>query len=441
MGILIKNGWVIDPANGVNEKNDVYVSGDKIVKVAPCIQIEEMTSFESSQDEVEIWDATDCWVVPGLIDTHVHLREPGFEYKEDIASGTRSAAKGGYTSICPMPNTLPAVDHEDTVTYILEKTKKVGAVNVLPIGAVTVGQKGEKLSRIMEMKAAGIFGLSEDGRSVLNAKLLREAMVLAKELDIPMMSHCEDTDLAKGGCMNEGPVSKRLGLQGISNLTEDLITGRDILIAKETGARLHLCHVSTEGSVELIRHAKKVGLPVTAEACPHHFAMTDEAVNGVDSNTKMNPPLRSQKDVDAIKKGLADGTIDMIATDHAPHSADEKGRDYAKAANGIVGLETAVPLTITYLVNTGILSPEEFVEKTSLNPAKLLKIDKGTLGVGTVADLAIINPTEVYKIDAATFETKGRNMPFQDWEVSGKVKATMVSGKFVYTEEKGIVIS
>lgn len=421
---LIKNGTVINPKTGLYKQCDVLIEDNKI------IQIEENIVCEVD----EVINAEGCWVTPGLIDVHVHLREPGFEYKETIATGSKSAAAGGFTTICAMPNTKPAIDRASLVGEVIEKAAKEGVVNILPIGAITLEQKGNEIVDIEAMAKAGICALSEDGKSVMNSKLLHDAMIIAKKVNIPILSHCEDENLAKGGTMHEGLRAKEIGLTGIPSEAEDIIVSRDILLAKKTGAKLHLCHISTEGSVELLRQAKDRGMDVTAEVCPHHYTLTEEDVTLDNPNTKMNPPLRSQKDLEAIKKALKDGVIDIIATDHAPHHRDEKNCTYEEAANGIVGLETAVALGISELVETGILSPVELIEKMSYNPARMLGIEKGVLEVGGVADIAIIDPDEVYQINAQEFYSKSKNSPFHGRQVKGKVKYTIVNGKVVYVE-------
>jgi dihydroorotase len=426
MKILIKHGRIIDPASGRDEISDILVERGKIKKIG---QIDD-------DNDATLIDAKGCWVTPGLIDVHVHLREPGYEYKEDIESGTLSAVAGGFTTVCCMPNTKPVIDSPKIIKHIIKKTKEKGHAHVLPIGAITLGQKGEVLAPIDMMVDGGAIAISEDGRSVLNAKILKTAMFEAARLNIPVLSHCEDDDLAHGGCMNDGKRSKELGLQGIHNDAEDIITARDILLAKSTGAKLHLCHVSTAGSVDLIREAKKKGIQVTAEVCPHHFTLTDDAVDGQDANMKMNPPLRTQADVNAILKGLKDGTIDIIATDHAPHAPSEKESGFESAANGIVGLETALGLSLQTLVGSGLLTPSQLIEKMSLNPAKLLGIDKGSLKVGKMADITIIQPEEVYTIDKETFKSKGRNTPYDGVKVTGKVKCTLVKGVIKYNDNE-----
>lgn len=422
MRLLIKNGRVINPATNTDENLDILVIGGKIKKIGKGL----------TDAEARVIDASNKWVVPGLIDVHVHLREPGYEYKEDIESGTASAVAGGFTTVCCMPNTKPTTDSPKIVEYILKKNKERGSAHVIPVGAITIGQKGETLAPIQGMINSGAGAISEDGRSVLNSKILKAAMIEAKRLDIPVLSHCEDDSLAEGGCMNEGKKSAELGLQGISNDAEDVITARDILLAKSTGARLHLCHVSTKESVNLIRQAKAEGLPVTAEVCPHHFTLTEDIIDGVDANTKMNPPLRTSKDVEAILTGLKDGTLDCIATDHAPHAEAEKTCGFAKAANGIVGFETAAGLSITELYHSGLISASELVAKMSSNPAKMLGIDKGSLEEGKMADITIIDPEASYTVDKETFVTKGRNTPFHGREIKGQVQMTIVKGNIKF---------
>lgn len=424
MRILIKNGRLLNPATGTDTITDILVENNKVIKIADKIN-------ELADQEIE---AEGYWVTPGLIDVHVHLREPGFEYKETIESGSKSAAKGGFTTICPMPNTKPVVDNEIVVEYINMKAKKEALVNILPIGAITHGQEGESLANIGKMKEAGIGAISEDGRSVLDAGLLKKAMTYAKMFDLPVLSHCEDDSLAGSGCMNAGPTATLLGLSGIPAEAEDVIISRDIILAKKTGVHLHICHVSTEGGVELIANAKKKGVKVTAEVCPHHFTLTDEAVMSYDANNKMNPPLRTQQDVDVLKEALKDGTIDIIATDHAPHHVDEKNCEFQKAANGIIGLETAVGLTITELVKNDYLTPMGFVEKLSYNPAKLMKIDKGDISVGKIADITIIDPEETYTYELKDIVSKSKNTPFIGREMTGKVKCTIVDGRIVYQD-------
>ncbi|GKX28024.1 dihydroorotase [Vallitalea longa] len=422
MKLLIKNGTVINPKYSSMKKLDILIENEMINKIEQNI---------SCQEADKILEADGLWVTPGLIDVHVHLREPGFEHKETIATGSRSAAAGGFTTICAMPNTNPAIDTPELIRFIRDKAKKESVVNVLPIGAITLGQDGEKLVDIEAMVEAGACAFSEDGKSVMNAKMLNDAMKIAKTKNIPILSHCEDANMAKEGIMNEG-VANKLGVIGIPTEAEDIIVSRDIILASKTGVKLHICHISTKESIEFLRNAKDRGVDVTAEVCPHHYTLTEEDVTLDNTNTKMNPPLRSKEDVEAIKKALKDGLIEIIATDHAPHSSEEKNRGYEKAPNGIVGLETAVPLGITELVETGILTPIELIKKMSYTPAKMLGIDKGNLEIGKVADITIIDPKQEYEIDINKFSSKSKNSPFHNRHVKGKVKYTIVNGKVVF---------
>lgn len=422
MKTLIKSGRVIDPSTKVDEVRDLLIADGKIVKNA--VNITEAAD--------EVIDAAGCFVMPGLIDLHVHLRDPGFEYKEDIETGSRAAVKGGYTTICPMPNTKPVTDCKEVVKYVVDKAAKTGLLNVLPVGAVTKGQAGNEPADIEEMKEAGICAISEDGKSVMNANVYRTAMREAARLNLPVFAHCEDITLVAGGTMNAGKRSLELGQKGISNSVEDVITARDILLAKETGAVLHLCHCSTEDSVKMVKAAKEEGLRVTAEVCPHHFTLCEDDIPENDANYKMNPPVRSRRDLEALRQGLHDDVFDVISTDHAPHSAEEKAGGFEKSPFGIVGSETAVALTITELVDKGVLTPMQMAEKMSYNPARILGIDKGSLAEGKTADVVVIDPEAEYVIDAAAFESKGKNTPFDGWKVKGKVMRTIVAGKTVY---------
>lgn len=428
MKILIKNGRLINPATGIDEVMDVLVNDSIVEKIEKNI----------NDDANKIIDADKCWVTPGFIDVHVHLRDPGYEYKETIATGTRAAAKGGFTTICCMPNTSPVTDSEIMVEYIKMKAAHDGVVNVLPIGSITKGQSGEELANIGQMANAGACAISEDGKSVLSSGLLKTAMKYAKMFNIPVLSHCEDMSLVGGGSMNAGAASQLLGLKGISNDSEEVIVARDIILARSTNSKLHICHVSTKGSIQLLREAHARGENVTAEICPHHFTLTDEAVMDYDGNTKMNPPLRSAEDVLALKEALKDGTVGIIATDHAPHSLDEKNCEYEKAAFGIVGLETALPLGIKVLIGEGWLTPSQLIEKMTINPAKMLGIDKGSIEVGKVADITIIDPEAEYKVDVSKFASKSKNSPFDGYEVKGKIEYTIVGGKVVV--EKGELV-
>lgn len=428
MKMLIKQGRVINPATNTDEIRDLLIENGIVIKSSKNI--------EDIEDVKEIIDAEGMFVMPGLIDLHVHLREPGYEHKETIETGTKAAAKGGFTSVCPMPNTNPSTDCKETVEYVVNKAREVSPINVLPVGAVTIGQAGKENTNIEEMKEAGIFAISEDGKSVMNSAIYRKAMKEAARLNIPVLAHCEDINLVEGGAINAGKKAQELGVKGISNAVEDVITARDIMLAKETGATLHLCHCSTKDSVEMVRQAKAEGLKVTAEVCPHHFTLCEDDIVTDDANYKMNPPVRSREDLEALIKGLKDDVFDVIATDHAPHHQDEKARGIAKAPFGIVGSETAVALTITELVDKGILTPMQMAAKMSYNPAKVLGIDKGDISEGKVADIVIINPDEEYVIDVNEFESKGKNTPFNGWKVKGRVIKTIVAGDVVYSYTK-----
>jgi len=419
---LIKNGYVLDPSTNTEGIYDVLVEDDVIKQVAKNIE----------DKAHQVIDASGKYVMPGFIDLHVHLREPGFEYKETIATGSQAAAVGGYTTICPMPNTKPAIDNKCMIEYLKYKAAEEAAVNIVPIGAITIGQAGNKLADIKAMANAGAMAVSEDGKSVMDINLYVEGMRAAKEAGIPVFAHCEDKTLVKTGVMNAGKRAEELGLEGISNAVEDVITARDILLAKETGVSLHLCHCSTEDSVRLVKMAKEMSLKVTGEVCPHHFTLCDEDIPCDDPNYKMNPPLRAAKDVEALKVALRDGIMDVISTDHAPHSAEEKSGSMAQSPFGIVGSETAFALTFTELVKGGYLTPMQMVEKMSYNPAKILGIDKGSLAPGKIADLVIADPNLEYAIDVNKFVSKGKNSPFHGRRVYGKVELTMVSGEVVY---------
>ncbi len=425
MSILIKGGRILDPSQQLDRVMDLLLVDGKVS------QIEE--SIDTDADRVV--DACGMYVMPGLIDMHVHLREPGFEHKETIRTGGMAAARGGFTTICPMPNTKPATDNPERVSFVVQKAAEEAPVHVLPVGAVTLGQQGEELTDIAGMAAAGAIAISEDGKSVMNAALYREAMKRAAEKDVLVMAHCEDKNLVGRGALNAGKIAEENGVEGISNAVEDVITARDILLAKETGARLHLCHCSTKDSARMVKEAKEEGLTVTGEVCPHHFALTEEDIVPGDTNFKMNPPLRRQEDRQALKEGLRDGIFDVIATDHAPHHVDEKKKPMAEAPFGIVGSETAVALTITCLVEEGYLTPYQMAEKMSTNPARILKLDRGSLKVGKAADITLIDPEAEYVIDASLFASKGKNTPFHGRKVKGKVRMTIVDGTIVYEEK------
>lgn len=423
MSLLIKNGHVIDPEIKLDMVRDVLIQDDRIVRVD-----------ENISDAVdEVIDANGMYVMPGFIDLHVHLRDPGLTYKETLATGGAAAARGGVTTICAMPNTKPVIDTRELVEEVHERAKKESPVHVIQIGAITKEQKGEELADIKGMGEAGCHAISEDGKSVMNASLYRKAMKIAKENGISIFAHCEDITMVEGGVMNADAKAEELGLKGITNAVEDVIVARDILLAKETGVRLHLCHCSTKDSVEMIRLAKEEGLPVTGEVCPHHFTLCTDDIKENDGNYKMNPPLRSRKDVEALKAGLASDIMDVISTDHAPHSEEEKNQPMEKAPFGIVGLETSAALTYTELVKPGIISMMQMAEKMSYNPAQILGLtEKGSVSEGKIADLVIFDAEKEYRIDTASFASKGKNTPFQGYPVSGEVACTIVDGKVVY---------
>ena len=428
MTILIKNGRLINPSENLDKVMDIFVE-DGIIK-------EKAESIEKQADTVI--DAAGCYVMPGLIDLHVHFRDPGLTYKEDIETGSKAAAKGGFTTVCCMPNTKPVVDNVETVKYIIEKGEKTGLTNVLPVGAVTKNMAGVEITDVEELKKAGICAISEDGKSVMNSGVYRKAMKNAAKANVPVLAHCEDINLVEGGVINLGDKSSELGVKGISNAVEDVIAMRDIMLAKETGATLHLCHCSTKDSVEMVKRAKEEGIKVTAEVCPHHFSMCSDDITSNDGNFKMNPPLRAREDMEALIKGLQDDSMDVISTDHAPHSAEEKAKDLEHAPFGIVGLETSVALTVTNLVKKGYLTPMQMAAKMSYNPAKVLGIPKGTLDEGKIADITIIDPDKEYTIDVNTFESKGKNTPFDGYKVSGEVEYTILNGKIVYSNKKNL---
>ncbi len=423
MSLLIKNGHVIDPEIKLDMVRDVLIRDDRIVRVDENI----------SDAADEVIDANGMYVMPGFIDLHVHLRDPGLTYKETLATGGAAAARGGVTTICAMPNTKPVIDTRELVEEVHERAKKESPVHVIQIGAITKEQKGEELADIKGMGEAGCHAISEDGKSVMNASLYRKAMKIAKENGISIFAHCEDITMVEGGVMNADAKAEELGLKGITNAVEDVIVARDILLAKETGVRLHLCHCSTKDSVEMIRLAKEEGLPVTGEVCPHHFTLCTDDIKEDDGNYKMNPPLRSRKDVEALKAGLASDVMDVISTDHAPHSEEEKNQPMEKAPFGIVGLETSAALTYTELVKPGIISMMQMAEKMSYNPAQILGLtEKGSVSEGKIADLVIFDAEKEYRIDTASFASKGKNTPFQGYPVSGEVACTIVDGKVVY---------
>jgi dihydroorotase len=427
MTLVIKNGRFIDPANSLDEPKDILVHKG-IIK---AIESPGNISFDAGE-KPSVIDAKGCVVCPGLIDMHVHFREPGFEYKETITSGCQSAAAGGFTSVAVMPNTNPVNDTRAVTEHILALARTEGIINVYPIAAITQKLEGERLSEMADLKNAGAIAFSDDGRPVMNNELMRRAFEYSKMFELPLIQHSEMLDLTEGGCMNEGMVSTELGLKGMPAEAEDIMVYRDIALLEKTGGRLHVAHISSKNSVDLVRQAKSKGLPVTCEVAPHHFTLTDEAVRGYDTNTKMSPPLRAIEDVEAIKEGLRDGTIDIIATDHAPHDITDKQVEYQNACFGIVGLETALPLSLK-LVDEKILSMGDVIKKLTSTPADIFNLKAGNLSLGNEADILIFNPSLEYSIDISKFHSKSKNSPFDGWKVKGKVLHTLVKGKTVYS--------
>lgn len=423
MKVLIKNGRVIDPASKLDKVSDLLIEDGKIAEIKTAL------SVKSDQ----IIDANGCFVMPGFIDLHTHLRDPGFEEKETIETGALAAAKGGFTTILAMPNTSPVVDNADVVNYIHQKAKNLAVVHVLSIGAVTKGQEGKELADIHQMVLAGIPAISEDGKSVMDTNIYYQAMQIAKEEGIPVFAHCEDKNLMMSGVVNAGKQAEKLHLPGILNAVEDTVIARDLVLAGSTGAQLHLCHCSTKNGVLMLKDAKAHGMKVTAEACPHHFTLTEEDITEDNADFKMNPPLRSKEDMEAIREGLKNDIIDVIATDHAPHTAIEKGMSMKKAPFGIVGLETAASLTYSELVLGKYLTPMQMAEKLSYNPAKIIGIEKGALKEGAAADIVIFDPNKTYTILKEDLAGKAKNTPFHNRKVTGKVMATLVDGRVVYS--------
>lgn len=421
INLLIKGGRVIDPSQNLDGTLDVLVENGLVKEIGKDLNVPA---------GADVIDAAGKYVLPGLIDMHVHLRDPGLEYKEDIISGTRAAAAGGFTSVCCMPNTKPVIDNKAIASYIINKAKAEGFANVYPVGAITYGLNGERMAEMGELKESGCVAVSDDGKPVVNSELMRRVLEYARGMEMLVISHAEDLALVGEGTMNEGFTSTELGLKGIPRVAEDIATARDVMLAEYTNSPIHIAHVSTKGSVQVIREAKARGVKVTCETAPHYFTLTDDAVRGYDTNAKMNPPLREAGDVIAIKAGLKDGTIDVIATDHAPHHLDEKDVEFNVAMNGIIGLETSLPLSLA-LVADGTLTVNQLVEKMSCNPAKIINISRGTLKSGSVADISLIDPSAEWLVTEDKLSSKSKNSPFLGWNMKGAAVCTILAGKVV----------
>ncbi|MBQ9934426.1 MAG: dihydroorotase [Lachnospiraceae bacterium] len=427
MSLLIKNGSIVDPKSGTITKGTLRIEDNLIKNIYP-------ENGDINFLEEKVIDATGKYIMPGFIDLHVHLRDPGLTYKEDIVTGSAAAAKGGVTTICAMPNTRPVVDTVETLNYVHDKAAKEAKVRVKQLSAFTINMEGKELVDMEAMNDAGAVAFSEDGKSVMDINLYREALKKVAAMDALVMAHCEDKDLVGKGVLNEGVASEKYGVPGIPNSVEDVITARDIFLSGELGARLHICHCSTKGTVELMRMAKRMGFKVTAEVCPHHFTLTDADITEADSNYKMNPPLRTEEDVKALIEGLVDGTMDCISTDHAPHGKEEKEKFFTEAPFGITGLETSAALTYTALVDTGLMDIVEMARKMSYNPAKVLEIDNefGHISEGAVADIAIFDPEAEWEVKEEEFASKASNTPYIGKVLKGRVTHTIVDGKLVY---------
>ncbi len=425
MKLLIANGHLIDPSEGQNSGKNLLIEDGKVAAW--------LNQNESAPEDAEVFDATGLIVAPGFIDLHVHLREPGQEHKETIATGCAAAVAGGFTSVCPMPNTTPVNDSAAITRYMIEQARTANLANVFPVGAITKSSDGAELAEMGEMKAAGAVAVSDDGRAVPNAGIMRRAMEYARDFDLPIVDHCEDKSLSAGGVMHEGKISLLLGLKGMPALAEEIDAMRDIILAKETGGRIHIAHISTKGALEIVRRAKNEGINVTCEVTPHHFTLTDAAVEGYDTNTKMSPPLRSEEHLEAILEAIKDGTIDAVATDHAPHHADEKSLEYDRAPFGITGLETAVGLAFERLVHTGAIDLVRLIELFSTNPAKIFRLEnRGTLRVGAIADVTILDPDFVWTYKNSASKSKSKNTPFDNRSFTGAAVATIVGGRILY---------
>lgn len=429
MRLLIRNGRVVDPASGLNARRDVLVDGKVIAEIAPRIECPDATPLE----------AEGMVVAPGFIDIHVHLREPGIEHAETIETGTRAAAAGGFTAVCCMPNTIPVNDSAQVTGFIVERARQTAAVHVHPIGAISKGSKGERLADIGAMQTEGAVAISDDGIPVMNSGLMRRAMQYAASFGLPVIDHCEDLNLSTGGDIHEGVQSMRLGLGGIPGCSEDVMVARDIILAADTGAHIHIAHISTANSIAMVAHAKRLGLPVTAEVTPHHFALTDDRIPGYDSNYKMKPPLRSQRDIDAAIEGLADGTIDCIATDHAPHTGHMKMQEFERCPFGVTGLETALGLSLETLYHSGRVDLSDWVRLFTNGAADCLGLDHGKLRVGGSADITVFSTEREWTYDVNQTQSKSKNSPFGGETFRGGPTATIVSGRVAWTAEDGII--
>jgi dihydroorotase len=427
--VLLRGGRIVDPSQHVNEIGDLLISDGRIQASGRVGEVRR------DGDALETVDCTGMIVSPGFVDVHCHLREPGREEVETITTGARAAAAGGFTAVCAMPNTDPVTDNQAAVGFIIRQAHRAGAARVFPIGAISIGQQGKTLAEFGEMVGAGAVAVSDDGKPVVSAQLMRTALEYARTFGIPVADHCEEPTLAANGAMNEGIVSARLGLKGIPSEAEEIMAIRDILLARRTGGHIHLCHMSTRGSVELIRWGKERGITVTAEACPHHLSLTEDAVEGYDTNAKMNPPLRTADDVAALQEAVRDGTIDVIATDHAPHHYDEKEREFADAPNGIVGLETALAVNLTWLVHSGVMDITTLIDRMACTPARLFRLPGGTLRRGGVADVTVFNPDAEWTVDPSRFVSKGRNSPYAGRALRGVVELTLVDGRVIHRRD------
>jgi dihydroorotase len=430
--VLLTGGRIVDPSQSFDRIGDLLLLDGAVANVGERLDIPDDSDVGRRLERI---DCSGLVVSPGFIDVHCHLREPGREDVETIATGARAAAAGGFTAVCAMPNTDPVTDNQAAVGFIIRQAQLAGAARVYPIGAISLGQRGEALAEFGEMVAAGAVAVSDDGKPVASAHMMRTALEYARTFGIPVADHCEEPTLARGGAMNEGIVSARLGLAGIPDEAEEIMVIRDILLARRTGGHVHLCHMSTKGSVELIRWGKERAINVTAEVCPHHISLTEEAVDGYDTNAKMNPPLRTAEDVAELQAAVRDGTIDVIATDHAPHHYDEKEREFADAPNGIVGLETALAVNITWLVKPGTIDLPLLVEKMSCAPARVFRLPGGTLRRGAPADVTAFDPSAEWRVDPTRFRSKGRNSPYAGETLTGQVRLALVGGRVIHRSE------